>query len=110
MLWLLGFVSVSVGTILSWEGEEDENISSTLQRLLCVTQTTILHPSNMRQCGATLPLRCGRIVCAACGTVWSRLGGECVAGGFVLGVCRCVGVFVSVSVCVCGTVWSRLGG
>jgi len=29
-LWFLGFVPVSVGTILSWEGEEDENTSSSL--------------------------------------------------------------------------------
>jgi hypothetical protein len=26
VLWLLGFVPVSVGTNLSWEGEEDETL------------------------------------------------------------------------------------
>ena len=47
-----------------------------------------------------LILRCCRIVCAECGTVWSGFGGvsECAAGGFVVGVC------------VCGTVWSGFGG
>jgi hypothetical protein len=55
-------------------------------------------------------LSCWRIVCAACGTVWSGLGGVSVC------VCvPCVGQFGvglgGVSVCaVCGTVWCGFGG
>ena len=42
----LVFVSVFLVTIPLWVGEEDEKTSSSLQRLLCVTQMTIWCPGN----------------------------------------------------------------